>query len=32
LRNWEPWIAAGTPGFLYLIVSLSAFGWLVLRR
>lgn len=32
LRNWEPWIAAGTPGFIYLLVSLSAFGWLVLRR
>jgi lipopolysaccharide export system permease protein len=32
LRNWEPWIAAGTPGLIYLVVSLSAFGWLVLRR
>jgi lipopolysaccharide export system permease protein len=32
LRNWEPWIAAGTPGLIYLMVSLSAFGWLVLRR
>ncbi|MFM2111863.1 MAG: hypothetical protein RLZZ271_523 [Pseudomonadota bacterium] len=32
LRNWEPWIAAGAPGALYLLISLSAFGWLVLRR
>lgn len=32
LRNWEPWIAAGSPGALYLLISLSAFGWLVLKR
>jgi lipopolysaccharide export system permease protein len=32
LRNWEPWIAAGSPGALYLLASLSAFGWLVLKR
>ena len=32
LRNWQPWIAAATPGLLYMAVSLGAFGWLVLRR
>jgi lipopolysaccharide export system permease protein len=32
LRNWEPWVAAASPGLLYLLISLSAFGWLVLRR
>ncbi|HZY16816.1 MAG TPA: LPS export ABC transporter permease LptG [Ramlibacter sp.] len=32
LRNWLPWVAAGAPGFLYSLLSLGAFGWLVLRR
>jgi len=32
LRNWMPWLAAATPGMLYMAVSLGAFGWLVLRR
>lgn len=32
LRNWQPWIAAATPGLLYALASLGAFGWLVLRR
>ena len=32
LQNWQPWIAAGAPGFLYTLFSLAAFGWLVLRR
>jgi lipopolysaccharide export system permease protein len=32
LRNWLPWVAAGAPGFLYTLLSLGAFGWLVLRR
>ena len=32
LRNWEPWIAAGAPGLLYSLLSLAAFGWLVLRQ
>ena len=32
LRNWQPWLAAATPGLLYMTVSLGAFGWLVLRR
>lgn len=32
LRNWEPWIAAAAPGLLYSAISLTAFGWLVLRR
>jgi lipopolysaccharide export system permease protein len=32
LRSWQPWLAAATPGLLYMAVSLGAFGWLVLRR
>ena len=32
LQNWRPWVAAGAPGFLYTLMSLGAFGWLVLRR
>jgi lipopolysaccharide export system permease protein len=32
LRNWQPWLAAATPGLLYMVVSLGAFGWLVLKR
>jgi lipopolysaccharide export system permease protein len=32
LRSWQPWLAAATPGMLYMAVSLGAFGWLVLRR
>jgi lipopolysaccharide export system permease protein len=32
LQNWRPWLAAGAPGFLYTLMSLGAFGWLVLRR
>jgi lipopolysaccharide export system permease protein len=32
LQNWLPWVASGTPGLIYMLVSLAAFGWLVLRR
>ena len=32
LRNWQPWLAAAAPGMIYSLLSLSAFGWLVLRR
>lgn len=32
LHNWSPWMAAAMPGFLYSLLSLAAFGWLVLRR
>ncbi|MEY4506612.1 MAG: hypothetical protein RL297_1190 [Pseudomonadota bacterium] len=32
LRQWTPWLAAGLPSMLYSLLSLSAFGWLVLRR
>ncbi len=32
LQNWQPWLAAATPGLLYMGISLGAFGWLVLRR
>ena len=32
LQNWQPWLAAGAPGFIFTLLSLGAFGWLVLRR
>jgi lipopolysaccharide export system permease protein len=32
LQNWVPWVAAGAPGLFYMVLSLCAFGWLVLRR
>jgi lipopolysaccharide export system permease protein len=32
LRNWEPWAAAAAPGLIYSLLSLGAFGWLVLRQ
>ena len=32
LQNWQPWLAAGAPGLIYTMLSLAAFGWLVLRR
>ena len=32
LRNWTPWLAAATPGLIYMTISLGAFGWLVFQR
>lgn len=32
LQNWSPWLAAAVPGLMYSLLSLGAFGWLVLRR
>ncbi len=32
LQNWQPWLTAALPGIIYLLLSLTAFGWLVLRR
>jgi lipopolysaccharide export system permease protein len=32
LREWTPWIAAATPGLVYLMLSLAAFAWLVRYR
>ncbi len=32
LRNWWPWLTAASPGLIYSMLSLGAFGWLVLRR
>ena len=32
LNAWSPWLAAATPGMVYMMVSLLAFGWLVLRH
>ena len=32
LQNWRPWLTAAAPGIIYSMMSLGAFGWLVLRR
>jgi lipopolysaccharide export system permease protein len=32
LQNWQPWLTAALPGMFYSLVSLAAFGWLVLRH
>lgn len=32
LQNWLPWMTAAAPGLIYTLLSLAAFGWLVLRR
>ena len=32
LRGWTPWVAAATPGLIYLLMSLAAFAWLVRYR
>ena len=32
LRSWTPWLAAATPGLIYMTVSLGAFAWLVIWR
>lgn len=32
LNDWLPWLAAASPSLIYSVVSLTAFGWLVLRR
>jgi lipopolysaccharide export system permease protein len=32
LRNWAPWVAAATPGLIYLALSMAAFTWLVRFR
>lgn len=32
LRNWEPWITSAAPSLIYMLISLAAFGWMVLRR
>ena len=32
LREWEPWIASAAPSLIYTLISLAAFGWMVLRR
>jgi len=32
LQNWQPWLTAALPGLIYSAISLTAFGWLVLRR
>ncbi len=32
LHDWVPWMAAASPSLIYSVISLTAFGWLVLRR
>ena len=32
LGNWSPILTSAAPGIIYTLMSLAAFGWLVLRR
>jgi len=32
LRSWEPWITSAAPSLIYTLISLAAFGWMVIRR
>ena len=32
LRGWTPWVAAASPGLVYLLLSMAAFAWLVRYR
>lgn len=32
LNAWAPWLAAAAPGIIYMLFSLLAFSWLVLRH
>ncbi len=32
LSSWWPWLTAAAPGMIYSVMSLAAFGWLVLRH
>ena len=32
INQWQPWLAAAAPAMIYSLMSLGAFGWLVLRR
>jgi lipopolysaccharide export system permease protein len=32
LNQWVPWLAAAAPGLIYSVISLTAFGWLVLKQ
>ncbi|MCB2016230.1 MAG: LPS export ABC transporter permease LptG [Hydrogenophaga sp.] len=32
IHHWQPWLAAASPALIYTVLSLGAFGWLVLRR
>jgi lipopolysaccharide export system permease protein len=32
LQQWQPWLTAVLPGLIYSMLSLAAFGWLVLKR
>lgn len=32
LHDWKPWLAAAVPSVLYLLLSMSAFAWLVRYR
>jgi len=32
LSNWSPMLTSAAPGIIYTLMSLAAFGWLVIRR
>ena len=32
LNAWPAWLAAATPGIVYMLISMLAFSWLVVRH
>jgi len=32
LQQWQPWVAAGLPSLVYLVLSMATFAWLVKNR
>lgn len=32
LQNWQPWLTAAAPAIIYSLISLTTFGWLVIRQ
>jgi lipopolysaccharide export system permease protein len=32
ISQWQPWLAASAPSLIYLVISLSAFSWVVYKK